>query len=293
MRNIEKFFSSPRNFAGIPSPLSDLENSRVVILPVPYDGTAEWHPGSRHGPQAIIDASEYLEFYDLELDREIQKVGIHTLPSVLPDNSSPENMIELVYEISHQFINKSKFILALGGEHTISLGIVKAYLEKYPDLCVLQLDAHADLREEYNNTRFSQASVMRRISEICPIVEVGVRSLSLEEKIFIDSNKIPVFYQNDNLLDPVNIEKILNSLSDNIYLTIDLDVLDPSIMSAVGTPEPGGIYWQDIIKFLKAVSEKKHVVGADIVELCPGEGTASCVFLTAKLAYKIIGYFNQ
>ena len=291
MTNLEKFFASPRNFTGLMPPLSDFSTARVVLLPVPFDGTAEWHSGSREAPGEIIDASEYLEFYDMELEREIQEIGIHTLPFIQPDYTSVENTIDRVFQVSREIVNSAKFLFTLGGEHTISLGPVKAYLEKYPDLSVLQLDAHADLRDEYNGARFCQASVMRRIYEMCPVVLAGTRSISLEEKTFIDKKKIPVFYHKPARFNSKDLQEIIGSLSENIYVTIDVDVLDPSIMSAVGTPEPGGIYWEDIIKILKSVGAKKHVVGADIVELCPREGPSSCVFLTAKMAYKMMGYF--
>jgi agmatinase len=287
----EEFFASPRNFAGLLSPFSDIDYAKTLILPVPYDGTSEWHTGSRNGPQAIIDASEYLEFYDLDLDKEIQNGGIHTLPFIQPDFSSPEKTVDRVYQVCRQFVAKSKFILSLGGEHTISLGPVKAYLEKYPDLSVMQLDAHADLRDEYNGAKVCQATVIKRIRELCPTVQAGIRSLSLEEKLFIDSEKIPITYGSNFMRNTGELSSIVGSLSDNVYLTLDMDILDPSIMSAVGTPEPGGLLWEDLLATLEFIASKKNIVGADLVELCPQEGPASCTFLTAKLAYKIIGYF--
>jgi agmatinase len=289
----EDFFVSPRNFAGLTPPYSDIDYAKVIVLPVPYDGTSEWHTGSRYGPQAIIDASEYLEFYDLDLDKEIYKIGIHTLPFIQPDSSGPEKTVERIYQVARQYVAESKFILSLGGEHTISLGPVKAYKEKYPDLSVLQLDAHADLRDEYNGAAICQATVMKRIREFCPTIQAGIRSLSLEEKTLIDNEKIPIIYSS-NLVGNAGVRQaIAGSLSENVYLTLDVDVLDPSIMSAVGTPEPGGLLWEDLLAVIEHIASKKHVVGADLVELCPREGPASCTFLTAKLAYKIIGYFAK
>jgi agmatinase len=267
-----------------------LEKAKIVILPVPYEGTTEWRSGTRDGPQAIIDASQYLELYDMELDREIYKVGIHTLPQVEPVMSSPEDMIERVYNITRGLIQKGKFVVMLGGEHSLSLGTVRAFKEAFPRLSVLQLDAHADLRDEYLGTKYGQACVMRRISELCPIVQVGVRSLSWEEKQFLNQKKMPPFYMSDLVSTATSPEKIVDSLSHDIYVTIDVDVLDPSIMPAVGTPEPDGMQWQQVLAIIKSVALHKHIVGFDLMEFCPREGPSACAFLLAKLAYKFIGY---
>ncbi len=283
-------FSPPRNFAGISPPYSDWENSRVVVLPVSYDSTTDWRSGTRDGPQRIIDASQYLELYDLELEREIYKVGIHTLPEVRPDVSSPENMAQRVYTVAKELLGGNKMVLMLGGEHSLTLGMVKAYRERHEALSVLQLDAHADLRDSYLGTRFGHATVMRRVCELCPVVPVGIRSLSDEEHRFIDESGIKPVYASGMTLNEDSIEQVVTSLSNEVYLTIDLDVLDPSIMSAVGTPEPGGLGWYEILGLLRAVAQRRRIVGFDLVELCPGEGPPACAFLTAKLAYKLIGY---
>ena len=178
----------------------------------------------------------------------------------------------------------------LGGEHSLTLGVVKAYRERYQALSVLQLDAHADLRDSYLGARFSHATVMRRVYELCPIVPVGIRSLSQEERSFIDESGIKPVYASGLTLSEDSIKNVVASLSDEVYITIDLDVLDPSIMSAVGTPEPGGINWYELLGLLREVAQSKRIVGFDVVELCPGEGPLSCAFLAAKLAYKLIGY---
>jgi agmatinase len=276
-------------FAGLEPPYSNLQQAKTVILPVPYDSTSEWRSGSRHGPQAIIDASQYLELYDLELDREIYKVGISTLPHVEPLLSSPQDMIDRVYQVIKGLIQKEKFVVLLGGEHSLSLGAVRAFKEAFPGLSVLQLDAHADLRDEYLGTKYSQACVMRRIFELCPISQVGVRSLSWEEKQFLTQNKLTPFYMSDLASGTASIDQIVDSLSEDVYVTIDVDVLDPSIMSAVGTPEPDGMSWRQILDIIESVALHKHVVGFDLMEFCPGEGPGSCAFLLAKLAYKLIG----
>jgi agmatinase len=276
-------------FAGLAPPYSSLQQANTIILPVPYDSTSEWRGGSRHGPQAIIDASQYLELYDLELDREIYKVGICTLPQIEPLLSSPQDMIDRVYQVIKGLIQQEKFVVLLGGEHSLSLGAVRAFKEAFPRLSVLQLDAHADLRDEYLGTKYSQACVMRRISEFCPICQVGVRSLSWEEKQFLAQNKLTPFYMSDLVSNKASIDQIVDSLSEDIYVTIDVDVLDPSIMPAVGTPEPDGMSWRQVLDIIESVALHKHVVGFDLTEFCPGEGPGSCAFLLAKLAYRLIG----
>jgi agmatinase len=285
----EGIFLPPQVFAGLEPPYSNLQQARTVILPVPYDSTSEWRSGSRHGPQAIIDASQYLELYDLELDREIYKVGICTLPQVEPLLSSPQDMINRVYQVIKSLIQKKKFVVMLGGEHTLSLGAVRAFKEAFPRLSVLQLDAHADFRDEYLGTKYSQACVMRRIFELCPISQVGVRSLSWEEKQFLTQNKLAPFYMSDLASKSASTDQIINSLSEDVYITIDVDVLDPSIMPAVGTPEPDGMSWRQLLDIIESVALHKHVVGFDLTEFCPAEGPSSCAYLLAKLAYKLIG----
>jgi agmatinase len=284
----EGTFLPDATFAGLEAPYSNFDEARAVILPVPYDSTSEWRSGSRHAPQAIIDASQYLELYDLDLDLEIYKVGISTLPQVEPVLSSPQDMIERIYQVVKGLIQKRKLAVLLGGEHTLSLGAVRAFREAFPKLSVLQLDAHADLRDQYLGTRFGQACVMRRISELCPICQVGLRSLSLEEKQFLTQSKLTPFYMSDLSSRPTA-DRILDSLSEDVYITIDVDVLDPSIMPAVGTPEPDGMSWRQLLDVLEPVVLHKHLVGFDLMEFCPGEGPNSCAFLLAKLAYKLIG----
>ena len=290
MGNKEEVFLPRRVFAGLAPPYFDLEKAKTVILPVPYESTTEWRGGTRHGSQAIIDASQYLELYDLELNREIYKVGIHTLPEVEPVMSSPKDMIDRVYHITRGLIQKEKFVVMLGGEHSLSLGAVQAFKETFSELCVLQLDAHADLRHKYLGTKYSQACVMRRIFALCPIVQVGVRSLSWEEKRFLNQNRMTPFYMSELASSAAYAEQIAATLSENVYLTIDVDVFDPSIMPAVGTPEPEGMQWQQVLNLLRLVALHRHIVGFDLMEFCPQEGPASCAFLLAKLAYKLIGY---
>ncbi len=281
----------PRSiFAAVPPPYFDFDRAKVVILPVPYDSTTEWRSGTRDGPQAIIDASRYLEMYDLELDRETYKVGIHTLPEVEMLMSGPESMIQRVYEITRELVHERKLVVMLGGEHSLSFATVRALKEAFPQLSVLQFDAHADLRDEYLGTKYGQACVMRRVSELCPIAQVGIRSLSREEKQFLDGNSMTPFYMSTVAEDKDLAKHIVASLSEDVYVTIDVDVFDPSIMPAVGTPEPGGMLWQQVLDILKSVAHHNHIVGFDLMEFCPREGPISCAFTLAKLAYKFIGY---
>jgi agmatinase len=293
MTEKEDLFASPRNFLGIEPTFSDEHTARVVILPVPYDGTEEWHAGSRFGPREIIDASEYLEYYDLELDREIYRCGIFTAPFVQPDIAGPEKTVARVLKSARYWVKQSRFVLCIGGEHTVSLGTVKAFKEKYENLSVIQMDAHADLRDYYNGTRFGQATVMRRISEIVPVYEIGVRSLSTEEKNFIDENKIPVLYNHDFQSNPALLDKMLKKIRGPVYLSIDMDVFDPSLVPAVGTPEPGGLSWQQVLDIARIIADRFDVVGADIMELCPAQGGSASAYTAAKLAYKIIGYCTK
>jgi len=288
MDALENNFSYPHNFACLPDKLSNPGNAGVFILPVPYDGTVEWHPGTRNGPQAIITASKYLEMYDQELDREICDIGIHTMLPLEPVLSGPEAMVKKVYQASSRILDDKKFPVMIGGEHTLSIGMVRAFKEKYPGLCVLQFDAHADLRDEYLGTKFNHACAMRRIIEYCSIVQVGIRSYSLEERDFIRKNRLKPFYM--EYLTADSADRIVEALGQDVYITVDTDVFDPSIMSAVATPEPGGMGWRQVLDIAKAVSQKRNVVGFDVVELCPDQGPDFCSYTAAKLVYKLIGY---
>lgn len=282
-------FNPPRSFAGVQPVTAAADKARVVILPVPYDSTTEYKSGTREGPQAIIDASQYLELYDIELGQEISEIGILTFPEVQPLMSGPEPMVERVYQIASGLAGTGRLIVMLGGEHTLTLGMVRAFREKYADLSVLHLDAHTDLRDQYLGARYSHACVMRRVRELCPVVHAGIRSLSREEYEFLQQQHVEPFYV-ESLTSPDGISGAVALLSHTVYISIDLDVLDPSIMSAVGTPEPGGLSWQQLLDVLRAATDGRKIVGFDLVELCPREGPNACAFLAAKLAYKLIGY---
>lgn len=284
----------PDNFIGLEEDeAKSYEESKVVILPVPFDKTRTWVVGERwkkmdcsKGPDAIITASRHIEFYDEELDAEIFEIGIYTQEE-LKIKERPKQVVEDVFLKVKKIINDNKFPVVLGGEHSISFGAIKALKEKHNELSVLQLDAHTDLRDSYTGTKFSHASVMARAREICNVVQVGIRSQDFSEK---DINKKNVFYAKDIHDNDDWMDKAISKLSDNVYITFDLDVLDPSIMPSTGIPEPGGLLWYQTLKFLKKVFEKKNVVGFDVVELAPIDNLIAPDFLAAKLVYKMIGY---
>ncbi|MEI6853058.1 MAG: agmatinase [Bacteroidota bacterium] len=279
------------NFGGIPKKYDDAEKAKIVILPVPYDGTSTWIKGADKGPAAILEASANMELYDIETDSEVYKKGIYTAPAVKED-SSPEKMTVEVYETALPYVSGKKFLVTLGGEHSISVGAIQAYAEVYKNLTVLQLDAHSDMRPEYEGSRFNHACAMSRAVECCPVVHVGIRSMDVEEKKYIHPDRI--FYAEKRLTDPDWMEKVLSHLSENVYLTIDLDVFDPSIMPSTGTPEPGGLFWYEVLNLIKKVNEKTNVVGCDVVELCPNKIDKAPDFLASKLIYKILSYkFNK
>ncbi len=281
------------NFLGLPSEFSDFDKSEFVILPVPYEQTTTYQVGTKQAPQAIIAASQEVETFDEELKFEACKAGICTLDYMEIPASGQQGMLEKVYQATKRLINKGKKVVMVGGEHTISIGAVKAFKEKYPNLSVLQMDAHADLRDTYQENRFSHASVMRRIGELSHFVGVGIRNLSQEEHEFIQQNKTDVFFAQDMRNCDRWREKVLDKLGSDVYLTFDLDMFDPSIMPAVGTPEPGGLLWYETLDFLKELTYEKNLVGFDVVELCPIPGLVAPDFLAAKLIYKIIGYIVE
>jgi len=276
----------PYNFAGIEPELSDFKKARVVVLPVPYDSTVCYVAGTRNGPHAIISASRNMELYDEELGYEPARIGVHTLEELEPSRDSPEETLRRVERAVSEILENGKFPLVLGGEHSISIGAVRALAKVHKNMSVLQLDAHSDLRDEFEGTRLGHTSTMRRISELCDTVQVGIRSMSLEEAEFAKEKKLKLFYAR-NQPKP---KEVVSKLRKEVYVTIDMDVFDTSEVPAVGTPEPGGLHWYDVLAILREVASKRKVVGFDVVELCPIEGDVSSDFLAARLAYKFLGY---
>lgn len=280
----------PYNFGALPEKYSLLEKSRTVILPIPYDATCTHRTGAREGPRAIIHASRNLEFLDDELLIDASLQGIHTRPEIMPDSQSPANMIDKVYEVARGVLEQGKFLVSLGGEHTASVGLVKAHKEKYPGLSVLQIDAHLDLRDSYAGSHYNHACVMRRIIEFSEITQVGIRSYCQEEMDFVREKGLKPFYQKLIARWGDWPEEVIERLSQEVYVTIDLDGLDPSIVPSVGTPEPGGLGWNEVLRLLRRVAEKKRLVGFDVMELSPDPNNIAPDYLAARLAYKTIGY---
>ncbi|MGB2865146.1 MAG: agmatinase, partial [Sedimentisphaerales bacterium] len=224
------------NFGDLPEEYTALENARVVVIPVPFDRTSTWLKGAEKGPAAIIEASAHMELYDIETDSEVYKKGIFTAEPV-DGQELPEDMVEMVAEQVQRYLENDKFVVVVGGEHSVSIGSVRGHVAKNADITILQLDAHSDLRDEYEGSRYNHACTMARIVELCPIMQVGIRSMDSSEKKALDTNR--VIFAQDIFTNKNWIENVLSKLSQNVYVTIDLDVFDPSIMPSTGTPEPG------------------------------------------------------
>lgn len=275
------------NFGGLEEKFSSFEGSNVLIVPVPYDGTSTWIKGADKGPEAILEASANMELYDIEYDTEFYTIGIHTVEPLGPYDN-PEQMVNDVYHFVKKHTD-NKYVVLIGGEHSVSIGTIKAHAENYRPITILQLDAHGDLRNEYEGSKYNHACVMARAKEWADIVQVGIRSQCIEEiGTFKREN---MFYAHEIVYNKYWIEDIISRIkTDNVYITIDLDVFDPSIMPSTGTPEPGGLLWHETLKLLEEVHRHKNVVGFDVVELCPNDYNKAPNFLAAKLIYKMIGY---
>ena len=285
--------AQPRNYLGLEEEYSSFKKSKAVIFQAPYDRTTTYIHGAVNGPAAIIDASKYMERFDDELNQETFKIGIHTMEPLAIQELSSEDMVEKVYVQALELLEANKFPVMLGGEHTVSVGAVKAFKETFPNLSVLQLDAHYDLRDVYFGSRLNHGCVARRFSEMCPIVQIGTRSMSREDKEYLASDtsgRVKSISVYDILEMPMWKDVVTNSLSENVYITIDLDVFDPALVPATGTPEPGGFGWYETLSLLREVTKDKKVVGFDVVELCPIKGNVASDFLAAKLIYRLLGY---
>jgi agmatinase len=275
------------DFGAIPAGYADEESARIVVLPVPYDATSTWMKGADRGPQAIIAASANMELFDIETGSEVFRQGIFTAPAVTTA-SSPDAMVAAVRERVGGYLDNGKFVVVVGGEHSVSVGSIQAHAARHADMAVLQLDAHADLREEYEGSRFNHACVMARVREVCPIVQVGIRSMDRTEQANLPPGS--VFWAHDMAADAGWIDAVIQRLPAACYVTIDLDVFDPALMPSTGTPEPGGLFWYDVTGLLQAVSRHSRVVGFDVVELCPNDSNRAPDFLAAKLIYKFLSW---
>lgn len=265
----------------------DYEDSEIIIVPVPYDETSTWMRGADKGPDAILEASPNLEFYDVETASEAHLAGIHTIGPIL-EKETPEKLVNAVYDKTLSLLTENKFPVIIGGNHTVSIGAIKAFSEYFENLSVLQLDAHADLRQEYEGSKFNHACAMARAREFAPIVQVGIRSMSIYEVPYADKDRI--FYSHELYYNKDLYIKAIDKLTENVYITIDLDVFDPSIMPSTGTPEPGGPAYIELIHFLRDVIRYKNVVGFDVVELCPNQTNKSPDFIAAKIIYQLLSY---
>jgi agmatinase len=276
-----------KTYAGIPQEYGNLSTSKIVIIPVPYDGTSTWQKGADIGPQAFLDASENMELYDIETESEVYKEGIF-LADAITENSSPEAMVEEVHQITKKYINRNKFVTAFGGEHSISIGTIRAFNERFDNLTVLHIDAHADLRKEYEGSKCNHACAVYEANQNANLVQVGIRSMDISEKRTMNRDK--VFFAQDMAVSSDWMEDVVDQLTENVFITFDLDALDPSIMRSTGTPEPGGLLYYETLEFLKLVFDERNVVGFDMVELCPNKNEKSSDFLAAKLFYKMLSY---
>lgn len=279
--------NTTKNYAGIPDRLAQIDNAKIVLLPVPYDGTSTWGKGADKGPKAFLEASENMELFDIETESEVFKNGIF-LAEALSEKSSPEAMVNAVHKKTKEFIRRNKFVTIFGGEHSISIGTIRAFNECFDNLTVLHIDAHADLRESYEGTPFNHACAVHEASKTTNLVQVGIRSMAAIERTFMDEEK--VFFAHDMVNDEFWMDNVIELLGDNVFITFDLDAFDPSICPSTGTPEPGGLLWYETLEFLKRVFEETNVVGFDIVELCPNPNDTSSDFLAAKLYYKMLSY---
>jgi agmatinase len=273
----------------VPEPRT-FQESRAVILPVPVDRTTSYGQGTRNGPREILQASTHMELWDEELGIDVHGVGMFTLPEMELPFGELAPLMDEIRRVAGEVLAHDKFLVALGGEHSITPPLVAAAAAKYPGLHVLQIDAHADLRDSFMGTPHNHACAMRRSLAFAPITQVGIRSLSTEEAAVAGELNTRIFYDWSMRDDPRWIEEVVASLGDPVYLTIDVDALDPAIMPATGTPEPGGLSWYELLRLLRAVFTSRNVVACDVVELSPMPGLAAPNFLCAKLVYKMLGY---
>ena len=276
-----------KTFAGIEEQYAQRESAKIYLKSITYDGTSTWGKGADKGFEAFMDAAANMELYDIETNTEVYKQGIHLLPEA-PTFASSEEMYQYTYESTKKLLKENKFLTFFGGEHSISIGLIKAHYEHFKNLTVLQIDAHADLRPEYEGTPYNHACALHDASKNTNLIQMGIRSMDISEKEHMDYDKV---YFADEMKYTAGWEhQVLKSMTDDVYITFDLDAFDPSILPATGTPEPGGLPWYLVTNFLAKVFEQKNVVGFDIVELAPIEGHRASEFLAAKLYYKMLSY---
>ncbi|MFT4778425.1 MAG: agmatinase [Flavobacteriales bacterium] len=278
-----------KTYAGIPNEFATKEGAKIELITVPYDGTSTWVKGAEKGPEAFLDASENMELYDIETQTEVYREGVYLAPPVT-ENASPESMTAEVKRRTAEAIGRKKFVTLFGGEHSVSIGAIQAHAEAYGDLTVLQIDAHADLRHSYQGSECNHACAVYWASKNTNLLQVGIRSMDIEETAHMDLSKTWMAEKCHEEKDEKWMSEVVDRCTDNVYITIDLDAFDPSILPSTGTPEPGGLQWYQTLNLLRKVCAQKNVVGFDIVELCPNEVEKSSDFLAAKLYYKLLTY---
>lgn len=283
--------SPAKNFLGLDGAQVEYDKSKVVVIPAPFEASTSYQTGTVNGPQAILDASTQVETYDIELGTDCHTQGIHTT-APLPIKSAPaEKAFAILHKTAKRALDDGKWPVMLGGEHSISYGLFTALLEKHPNLSIFHIDAHTDMRAAYEGNPYSHASILYLMRKTCPrTVSIGIRSMCEEEAKYVKDNNVPVYYDYETHTKPLNPKNLLSHLTDDVYLTIDVDGLSPSIVPTTGTPEPGGLEWYETLSILKSLFKEKNVVGMDCVELMPVKGLSHGDFSVAKLIYKCIGY---
>ena len=279
---------TPANFLALPPEQAAIDTAAAVVIPVPIDSTTSFRSGARYGPSAIITASAALEDYDLELGIDVADLGIHTANALEPHLGDPQQMAKRVQTAVAHYSKLGKITAVIGGDHSAAIGSALAHGETHPNLSVLYIDAHADLRDEYQGTGWGHGSSARRIGEHYPVTLVGVRTLASEERDHINEAGVPTYYWPPQSQDYA--ADVISGLNPTVYVSVDLDVLDPSEMAAVGTPEPGGMRWLDLLSLLRRVAQQRRIVGFDVCELAPNEGPPAHSYTAAKLVYKLIAY---
>jgi len=284
---------TPKNFLGIPAEFDDAARSRFAILPVPYEKTTTYARGTAGGPAALLEASRQVELFDEELEQETWREGIHTAEPFVWDGEHAGMAAALARRYA-ELHGQGRVVAMLGGEHSITLGPILALKERYPKLSVLHVDAHGDLRDEYEGTRFGHGCVMRRVLEHVPIVQVGIRSLSTEEvEVIRRDPRVGTLFAHQYADGELPVKQVVDALTDDVYVSFDLDAFDPSLVPAVGTPEPGGLGWWQALRLLREATRRRRVVGFDVVELMPIPGQPASDFVAARLTYRMFGYLTR
>jgi agmatinase len=280
----------PFTFGALEQDDTSFDRAKAVVLPVPFERTTSYVPGTKNGPREILSASSQVELYDEELGREVSDIGIHTLPGMESPFASTDDAFAEMRRVASWLAGAGKYFVALGGEHALTAPLVAGVADEHPGVTVLQIDAHADLRESYLGDPNSHASAMRRVLAYAPTVQVAIRNLSAPEAAAVPGLRTTVFYDWNMREDPRWMDRVVDALGEKVYVTIDCDGIDPAVMPAVGTPEPGGLSWRELLALLRLTMSRRTVVAADVVELCPIPGFVAPNFLAARLVYKLIGY---